>query len=128
MTSDMPANFLSHSGELCNKMYNHHLVLEEPIDPWYGNYGLVLNVNLVCANKMIHREASSLLYAQNRFIFTGCDSELIARFLNKIGRNNANHIQYICIDFPNVRDLEGAVILGDDSVGILERSKKTALT
>jgi hypothetical protein len=115
----MPANFFSLPGELRNKVYHYLLVRGEPIDPWYGDHELALN--LLCVNKTIQHEANSLLYAQNYFDFTASNSERIARFLNRIGRNNASYIQYICIDFPNIRDLEDDINFEDDSASILAK-------
>jgi hypothetical protein len=63
-----------------------------------------------------------VLYGQNCFNFTAPNSELIVRFLNSIGRNKANHIRCVRIDFPNIiRDVEDDVSLEDDSVRILAR-------
>ena len=123
----MPANFLSLPSELRNEIYEQLLVLQEPIPcpthPWYGQFPLrALTPELLLANKTVHREASSLLYAQNRFNFTMCTSEHVASFLDQIGRNNANYIRHIYINFPGIRDLgRHDVTLEDDSVRILAK-------
>ena len=71
------------------------------------------------ANKTVHREASSLLYAQNRFDFAMATPEDLASFLRTIGEN-ANYIRHIYVDFPSLRDLEpGNVTLEEGSDGIL---------
>jgi hypothetical protein len=70
-------------------------------------------------NKMVHREASSLLYAQNRFDFSMCTSAGIVSFLDQIGRNNAGYIRHICIDFPVICDFGDT--LKDDSARILAK-------
>jgi hypothetical protein len=102
----MPANFLSLPGELRNKIYEQLLVLEEPItypgNQWgTGNLSHRLTMSLLLANKTIHREAISLLYAQNQFDFTSCDLEHVAMFIDRIGHDNARYIQHVSIDFPN---------------------------
>jgi len=76
---------------------------------------------LLRANKTIHREASSLLYAENRFDFAMATPEDIASFLRTIGDKNANCIRHICVDFPSLRDFlePGKVTLEEDSDGIL---------
>jgi hypothetical protein len=125
-TTDMSANFLSLPSELRNKIYEQLLVLQEPIacstHPWRWYSPRALHPELLLANKTIHREASSLLYAQNRFNFTICTSEHVASFLDQIGRNNASHIRHIRIDFPVFRYLDQHdVALEDDSVRILAK-------
>ena len=123
----MSTNFLSLPSELRNKIYEQLLVLEEPIvcptHPWRP-YSLLqmLHPELLLANKTVHREASSLLYAQNHFDLTTCTFEHVASFLDQIGHNNASYIRLICIDFPDFRDLgQSNVTLKDDSVRILAK-------
>jgi hypothetical protein len=118
----MSTNFLSLPSELRNKIYELVLVDQESINPWTRPYPFrPLTPELLRANRTIHREASSLLYAQNRFNLTAHDSELVA-FLDQIGRNNANHIRHICIEFPKFRNLDqDDVTLEDDSVRILAK-------
>ncbi|XTI92297.1 hypothetical protein V2W45_1496829 [Cenococcum geophilum] len=87
----MSANFLSLPSELRNNIYEQLLVLQEL---------------LLRANKTVHLEASSMLYAQNRFDFTMCTSEDVTSFLEQIGRNNASYILYICVDFPQFHYLD----------------------
>jgi hypothetical protein len=123
----MSTNFLSLPGELRNNIYEQLLVLQEPIvcptRPWRWHSPLrALHPELLLANKTVHREASSLLYAQNHFNLTMCTSEHVASFLDQIGRHNASHIRLICIDFPDFRDLgQPNVALEDDSVRILAK-------
>ncbi|TVY80582.1 hypothetical protein LSUE1_G007654 [Lachnellula suecica] len=79
-----------------------------------------LTPGILRANKTVHREASSLLYAQNRFDFATATPEDLASFLRTIGDNNANCIRHICVDFQSLRDLEpGNVTLEEGSDGIL---------
>src|SRR5436190_16020525 len=100
-TEDMPPNFFSLPGELRNRIYELRLVHQEPIYPWTDyNPRLGLTLALLRANKTVHREASSLFYAQNRFDFTMGTPEHVASFLRQIGHNNADHIRHICIEFP----------------------------
>ncbi|KAF2184522.1 hypothetical protein K469DRAFT_579299 [Zopfia rhizophila CBS 207.26] len=110
----MPTNFLSLPSEVRNDIYEQLLVLEDPITS--------LTPGLLLANKTVHREASSLLYAQNRFDFTRCNFEHVALFLEQIGRNNANYIRHIYVDFPEFHYLDlQDVTLEDDSIHILEK-------
>ncbi|KAL9124115.1 MAG: hypothetical protein Q9217_006524 [Psora testacea] len=114
----MSANFLS----LRNKIYEHVLVDQEYIDPFTWYYPRSLTPELLRTKNTVCREASSLLYAQNRFDFTTCDSELVASFVDQIGRNNANHIRHIRIDFPDIPNLgRHGVTLGDNSTRILAK-------
>jgi hypothetical protein len=119
----MPTNFLSLPSELRNKIYEQLVVDHEPIDPRFGhNLQYKLTPGLLRANKIIHREASSLLYAQNRFDFTVSISEDVASFLEQIGRNNATYIQHIYIRFPQFFYLDlHDVTLEDDSLRILAK-------
>jgi hypothetical protein len=123
----MSTNFLSLPSELRNNIYEQLLVLQEPIvrptRPWSWYSPLrALHPELLLANKTVHREASSLLYAQNHFDLSMCTSEHVASFLDQIGRHNASHIRHICIDFPDFRDLgQPNVALKDDSVRILAK-------
>lgn len=93
---------------------------QEPIDPWNGyNRVQELTVGLLRASNTVHRETSSLFYAQNRFDFTIRTPEDIASFLEQIGSNNATYIRHICIDFPRFRCLDlGSIALEEDSIGI----------
>ncbi len=84
---------------------------QEPINPRNRPcLPQALTPELLRVNKAIHHEASSLLYSQNRFDFTSCDSERLISFINQIGRVNASRIQHVYIEFPDVR------ILGTDKV------------
>jgi hypothetical protein len=117
----MSANFLKLPSDLRNKVYELCLLHQEPINPWmYFNQRQELTPGLLRANKTVHSEASSLLYAQNRFDFSMATPEDVASFLRTIGDNNADCIRHICVDFPSFRDLEpGNVTLEEDSDGIL---------
>lgn len=114
------ANFLDLPSELRNQVYELCLLHEEPIDPW-DDYGpqRELTLGLLLANKTVHREATSFFYAQNCFDFTLTTPEDVASFLETIGRDNADYIRHIRIDFPNLRDLEpGNVTIEEDNIGI----------
>jgi hypothetical protein len=115
------AGFLSIPGELRNIIYKQLLVLEYPIDPLFGSTKLLSHTELLYTNKQIYHESVSVLYGQNSFDLAGYDFELLARFLNQIGRNNAYYIQCIWINFPRIRDIEDEVTLEDDSSQILTK-------
>jgi hypothetical protein len=117
----MSSNFFSLPRELRDQIYEPVLLHQEPIDPWVNyNRRQKLTPGLLRANKTVHREASSLFYAQNRFDFTMGTPKDVASFLGQIGRNNADYIRHICVDFPKFLYLDpGDVTLEDDSVGIL---------
>jgi hypothetical protein len=117
----MSANFLKLPSELRNSVYELCLLHQEPISPWTDyNQRQELTPGLLRANKTVHREASSLFYAQNRFDFTMATPEDVASFLGTIGRNNADCIRHVCVDFPKFSYLEfGDVTLDEGSIGIL---------
>ena len=123
----MSANFLKLPGELRNSVYELCLLHQEPINPWADDKTLQeLTPGLLRTNKTVHREASSLFYAQNRFDFTAATPEDVASFLGTIGRNNAGYIRHIYVNFPEFLHLEpgdvtlepGNITLEDDSIGI----------
>jgi hypothetical protein len=122
----MSANFLKLPRELRDRVYELCLLHQEPIDRWIEYDPWIdfdqrqeLTPGLLRANKTVHREASSLLYAQNRFDFTMATPKDVASFLRTIG-GNADYIQHVCINFPNLRDLEpGNVTLEESSISIL---------
>lgn len=119
----MSSNFSSLPSELRNRIYELRLVFEEPIDPRsVYNRRQELTPGLLRVNKAIHREASSLFYAQNRFDFTLSTPEDVASFILKIGSNNAGYIQHVYVDFPNFTYLDpGDVTLEQDSVSIFAK-------
>lgn len=116
----MSTTFFKLPSELRNTIYELCLLQQEPIDPWTNyNQRPELTPGLLRTNKLIHHEASLLFYAQNRFDFTMATPEDIALFLGIIGRN-ANYIQHVYINFPNLRDLEpGNVTLVEGSISII---------
>lgn len=118
---DMSCNFFSLSRELRDQIYELVLLHQELIDPWVDYYlRRKLTPELLHVNKTIHREASSVFHAQNRFDFTTRTPEDVASFLGQIGRNNADYIRHICVDFPKFLYLDpGDVTLEEDSVSIL---------
>jgi hypothetical protein len=114
------ADFLTLPSELRNRVYELCLLHQEPLDPW-TNYNRRQELTPgLRANRTIHREASSLFYTQNRFNFTMATPKDVASFLGTIGRNNADYIRHICVNFSNLRDLEqGNVTLEEGSNIIL---------
>lgn len=127
----MSANFLSLPSELRNNVYEQVLVLREPI-ACPTQQGLErlqlqlgsLTLGLLRTNKAVRREASSILYAQNRFDFTVCTSEDVTSFLEQIGPNNASYIRHICVDFPKFHHLNPHDIGREDSVRSLEKIRR----
>ena len=118
----MSSNFFSLPGEIRNRIYELVLLHQEPIDPWIDCYPRLYNLTpkLLHVNKDIHREASSLFYAQNRFDFTACTSEQVASFLRQIGPKNAGYIQHVHVgssDFPHLAP--DNIAFKDDSLGTL---------
>jgi hypothetical protein len=120
-TTDMLTSFLKPRREVRDRVYELCLLHEEPLDPWTNyNQRQELTLGLLRANKTIHREASLLFYAQYCFDFTMATPEDVASFLGIIGRNNADSICHVYINFPNLRDLEpGNVTLEEDSSSTL---------
>lgn len=102
----MPASFLTLPRELRDKIYKLCLLIEGPVRPLGGSgYGWDLSPGLLRVNKIIYNEARLFLY-QNRFDFTMTLAFCISRFLDKIGRDNADCIRHIYVDFPIFCNLE----------------------
>jgi len=118
--AEAPASFLSLPSELRNEIYELTLLHDEPVEPCgYGRHQ-ELTPGLLCANKVVHGEASSIFYGQNRFNLIGATSEEVHLFLEQIGCKNALYIRHILIDFPGFLDLDpGKITFEEDSVGIL---------
>ena len=120
----MSSNFFSLPRELRGQIYELVLLHREVINPrvesslWFSRPQFKLNTELLHVNKTIHHETSSLFYSQNRFDFTMGYPEDVASFLGQIGRNNADYIRHICVDFPNFL-FDPVVTLDDYSVRIL---------
>ncbi|KAI8949459.1 hypothetical protein F4801DRAFT_580423 [Xylaria longipes] len=78
-----------------------------------------LTPRLLCTNKAVHREASSLFYGKNRFDLSDATPEKVVSFLKQIS-NNAAYIRHIVIDFPEFLHLDpGHITLVEGSVEIL---------
>lgn len=117
----MFSKFFSLPREIRDQIYELVLLHREPIDPWLdGNRRQNLNSQLLRASKAVHHETSLLFYAQNIFDFTYGTPEDVVSFLGQIGRNNADHIRHICVDFPMfLYLLPGDVVPEDDGIAIL---------
>jgi len=120
---NISTTFLDLPSELRNRIYEQVLVVQERIDPWVDyNQRQQLTIGLLRANKTVHSEASSVLYAQNCFDFTLYSaSEEVASFLEQIGRENAIYIRHVYINFPTFPYLDPHdVTLMEDSVCVLQ--------
>lgn len=112
----MPRNFLSLPEKIRNEIYKYLVVQNEPICfklnsvwdsqqevyPFKVRQGeLEINTNILRVNKLIHREASILLYSRNCFYFTNEPryGSHFEKFFNRIGMY-ANCIQHIKVHFP----------------------------
>jgi hypothetical protein len=101
-------------------IYKQLVICQEPIDPWNWSPQYDLTPGLLRVSKAVHREASSLFYAQNCFNFTLSTPERVASFFEQIGPNNTTYIEHIYIDFPLFHNLnQHDVTLEDDSAEIL---------
>lgn len=102
-------SFLSLPSELRNGIYELLLVDEQPIRPGSLFASLfqphIPTVDLLRANKTVHREASSILYGRNLFDFGHPYLKPISQFLDQIGINNTGHIRHIMIAFPEFSHL-----------------------
>lgn len=103
--SSMPTTFMSLPSELRNQIYQDVLLSENPIvvKAIYGIDMLDINPVLLLANRTIHREASSLLYAQNTFNLSECTQQDGVSFLETIGPENAGRIGRVIINFPGLK-------------------------
>jgi len=128
----MSANFLSLPSELRNNIYEQLLVLQQPITCpirfWRrqlirrAGATSAFTLGLLRANKIIHFEASSILYGKNCFDLECRSSEDVALFLERIGRKNASYILHMNLDFPEFQYLDPTdITIQDDSIGILTK-------
>ncbi|KAH8586095.1 hypothetical protein B0O99DRAFT_558607, partial [Bisporella sp. PMI_857] len=117
----MPANFFELPRELRDRVYEPCLLHLESINSWAGSFQRQeLTLGLLFANKTVHYEARFLLYTQNRFDFTMASPENIVSFLETIGRNNADCIRQVYINFPTFLYLDfGDIALENNSIAIL---------
>ena len=110
-------NFSSIATEIRLKIFSELLVLSElidfvadygpPLPPLFRRQRDGLSPAVLRVSRMMHREASPLLYSNNRFrfpeVFTSTPSAPtgahIGPFLDQIG-SHARLIRYICIPFP----------------------------
>ncbi|KAI4859703.1 hypothetical protein F4820DRAFT_462268 [Hypoxylon rubiginosum] len=107
--------FFEFATEIRLSIYSELLVLDETIDfaadhgppspPLFRSKRDGLCPALLRVSKQVHREATPLLYSNNRFwfpqVFSGrTDIAHIAPFLGQIG-SRASLIQHICITFPS---------------------------
>lgn len=113
------ASFLGLPSELRNMIYKELLVLDSPIDYMFG---LSLSTAILYTNRLINRESSWILYAENCFDFAGLDHARVSSFLDQIGRTNAGHIRDIRIRFPRICDIRNNDLeLEEDSVLLIAR-------
>lgn len=97
-------SFLDLPGEVRNLIYAYAFVQADPIkisDKWHG-----LPLSLLRTNKTIHQESQSVLYGQNTFDFSDISDKRTAKFLDKIGQENAKWIENVHIAFPTIRQRE----------------------
>lgn len=117
----MTANFLSLSSELRNKIYELLLLHPHTVNP--RDHYLrpdTFSPGLFLASKIVHIEATSFFYAQNCFDLTSYDPKDLQLFLNQIGRNNANCIRHVLMNFPGFQCLDlDNVTLETESIHIL---------
>ncbi|KAK4217282.1 hypothetical protein QBC37DRAFT_370237 [Rhypophila decipiens] len=119
-----PTRFLSLPSEIRNMIYELVVVCPVNILPKLPGYNYELTPALLRTNKVIHAEASSLLYGQNCFEFIPSeykhDVTEIVSFFDQIGTKNAGHIRRILIDFPELSHLDpDNVTIRDSSSDIL---------
>lgn len=102
----MPTNFLTLPRELRDIIYELCLLIEKPVRPLGDSlYKWGLTPGILGTNKTIYNEARLLLY-QNRFDFTDTIPWCISTFAERIGRNNADCVRHVYINFPEFNDLE----------------------
>ncbi|KAI0184880.1 hypothetical protein EV127DRAFT_442937 [Xylaria flabelliformis] len=122
-TAEMPISFLHLPSELRNDIYHQILLHQNPIDPWVRGRlrrKQELTPGLLCANKTIHRESSSLFYSMNCFDLSDATSEQVVLFFGQIGSDNAAYIRHVLIQFPEFPRLSaGHATLGKDNVRLL---------
>ena len=116
----MSSELLSLPRELRNQIYELVLLHPQPIEP-FSHYGWQQHslLGLLSVNKMVHREASSIFYGQNRFDLFYVTCETLASFWGQIGRNNADCIRHIYIRFPDVCFDSEDVSIKENSIDIL---------
>ncbi|KAL8841976.1 MAG: hypothetical protein Q9176_002913 [Flavoplaca citrina] len=116
----MSFSFLCLPREIRDQIYKLVLVHHSPLNTWRNSSRrLGLTPGLLRTNKIVLSEASSLLYAQNRFDLA-MPSDAVASFFRQIGENNGNPIRHIRIRFPEFPDIDhGDLTLDNESVGIL---------
>ncbi len=100
-TRGMSTTFFNFPSELRNRVYELCLLPHESINPWISHTEKP-TTGLLRVNKAVHREASSLFYAESRFDFITANSEDIDSFLQTIGRSNAGNIRHVYVSFPKL--------------------------
>ena len=124
----MSFSFLSLPREIRDQVYKLVLVHHSPLKVGRkSSRGLDLTPGLLRTNKIVHTEASSLFYAQNRFDFTR-SSRAVIGFLRNIGPSNAENIRHIYADFPEFSDIHnGDFTLYEESVSILNNIQSSCV-
>ena len=104
--SDMSFNFLGLPPEIRDRVYEHLLIQQKPIR--LLDRRQELTVGLLRVNKLVHREASALLYTKNHFNLSADPDheEAEVEFLKTIGKENAGNIKHIRMRLPWVENFD----------------------
>jgi hypothetical protein len=99
-------------------------VRKRPIQVWPGNEKEV-NLNLLVANKTLHREASPIFYGQNQFDFAEEAQPNIIACLRET-RRNAALMRSIWFEFPRLEASKRyqEVLIHDDDIYFRNRLRK----
>jgi hypothetical protein len=118
----MPLSFLSLPRELRDQIYELVLLHEELRVPGYRcSIGQELTPGLFQVSKTIHREATSLFYALNRFDFCFATAKENDSFFEQIGQDNVAYIRHISVKFPRFFfPKSGEITLDNDDVVVFE--------
>jgi len=117
----MSGNFLALPRELHDFIYEFTLVDQDDSDQGTWIYPRPLSPQLLRTNKLIHHEATSLLYTHIRFYSALWSPELLTSFRNRIGSGNAKHVRHVRTDFSLIFSVDlGDLTLRGKSIHILE--------
>ncbi|OAA57379.1 hypothetical protein SPI_07038 [Niveomyces insectorum RCEF 264] len=111
--------------ELRSEIFSHLVVRDTPVEPWDTfNYLQNFSPALLRVSRLVYREASFLLYSQNRFDVTVAQPDDVVSFLRKIGRRNAAYVRHVIIDFPFYEEGPLDVTLDEVNLRILAAFQK----